>query len=711
MKKINTPEKAKQMMLQTNIIIYGTIRDIEKHFFNSFSNIEILTHYFNSAYIIILENDSKDNTRNLLMKWYQLPKSNHIIKHILLLDQLDEKYPLRAHRLAYCRNIVLKYVFENRLNETYSYAFHCDLDDRFWSIDFDSIATCFQYDLEKWDMMSCVNKNNDYYDWWALRCEESWFNKNIFACEAEGTFEKTKEIQFLYQTKIGDFCNELIAKKKLIKIISAFNGFAVYKLFSLKNCFYSADYHCFQCNNQKNGCKEDNDHIGLHKQMITKGSRLFINTEMVVSYKPDNITTYNEYTLVMKKNIPELEKNSLSYILEQIITNDGLWLHFGIKNGEFINKISKKTEQTLFSFEDFSIDSYKKDSDFPNCSFQEYNEKIKPFLNKNVKVFIGNYMDSISSFKNNDLKNESISFLSIHSVHYQSTKKILSSLVNKIRNGSILFFSEFIHYPNYHLYEWKAFYEFVQEFHIEFEFIGANHRSSFKKSVPIKIIHNPLFYDSTTDFAFDWFFYISQYDDLKHIQSYEEAWNHWIRYGSKEGRSCQENNSIVHNLSFETLTSLNNKSVKENDFDWVFYTRQYNDLKHIQNYEEAWKHWIHYGSKEGRICKIIEKKTKEMEEKKIDEKEKEEKEEEEKENEKDAFLNFEWEYYIYKYEDLRHITTKEEAWQHWIDYGSKEGRSCDSFDWYLYIQMNPTLKKVGINTKEGVIKYLKKHNK
>jgi len=644
MKKTNTLEKAKEIMSQMNIIIYGTIRDIEKHFFNSFTNIEILTHYFNNAYIIILENDSKDHTRNLLIKWYQLPKSNHIKKHILLLDHLDKKYPLRAHRLAYCRNLILKYIFEQRLNETYSYAFHCDLDDRFWSIDFDSIATCFQYDLENWDMMSCVNKNNDYYDWWALRCKDSWFNKNIFACEADGNFEKTKEIQFLYQTKIGEFCNELIAKKKLILVISAFNGFAVYKLSSLKNCFYSAEYHCYHCNNQKSGCKEDNDHIGLHKQMITNRSRLFINTEMIVSYKPDHVLPYNEFTLTMKKNIKDIGKDTLTYILENITINDGLWLHFGIKNGELINKISKKTEQTLFSFEDFSMDSYKKDSDSTNYSFQEFKEKIKPFLNKNVEPFVGNYVDSICSFKNNHLKNESISFLSIHSIHYQSTKKILLSLVDKIKNGSILFFSEFIDYPNYHLYEWKAFYEFVQEFHIEFEFIGTNHHSLSKKGVAIKIIHNPFFYDST----FDWVFYINHYDDLNHIQNFQEAWNHWIHHGSKEGRIYKK---------------------IENDFDWVFYINHYDDLKHIQNFQEAWNHWIHYGSKEGRICKNISEK-KEVEKKVMEE----------------EFLNFDWEYYIYKYVDLRHIKTKEIAWQHWIDYGSKEGRTYNSFDCYLHLK-------------------------
>ena len=38
------------------------------------------------------------------------------------------------------------------------------------------------------------------------------------------------------------------------------------------------------------------------------------------------------------------------------------------------------------------------------------------------------------------------------------------------------------------------------------------------------------------------------------------------------------------------------------------------------------------------------------------------------------YANFNWKNYIENYDDLNHIETKEEAWEHWINHGKNEGR-------------------------------------
>ena len=302
------------------------------------------------------------------------------------------------------------------------------------------------------------------------------------------------------------------------------------------------------------------------------------------------------------------------------------------------------------------------------------------------------------------LKEECVSFLNIHSNFYQSTKTILYSLIHNIKNGCILVFNEFINYPGYFLHEFKAFYEFVQEYNIKFEFIGANdniymkvskENKYTKKCVVIKIINNPLFnnhsYIYSIDPDFDWNFYVDQYDDLN-IKTKEEAWHHWIHYGSKEGRNYKNINQSIH---------------INDSFDWIFYISQYDDLKNIQTEEEAWHHWINHGSQEGRNFK---KSFKNKVEKKIENANEEEIQKSIQpvttlsiKNDINEFEIFDWEYYIYKYSDLKTLKTKEEAWNHWINYGSKEGRSYDSFDWYLYLQLNPDLGVNGIVTREGAI--------
>ena len=722
MKEINTIEKAKQIMANLNIIIYGTIRDIEKHFLNSFSNIEILTHYFNSAYIIILENDSKDNTRNLLIEWHQTIHSPNIKKQILLLDHLDEKYPLRAHRLAYFRNIILDNISKINENNNYQYAFHCDLDDRFWCIDFDSICNCFQYDLNEWEMMSCINKNFSYYDWWALRCENTWFNKNIFSCEANNVS---------YESKVGEFC-DFLKQNQLISVNSAFNGLGIYKLSAIKSCYYSADYYCNKCDNKNRGCMEDNDHIGFHRQIRENNGRLFINTKLIIVCKKKYIIPYNEFILKLQKTIPNITKDPLYYILTNKLITEGLWINFGIKDGEIINQISKYNEKNIFSFDEFESLPGKKDGNLNVYTLQYFNEEIKPFLNKNIKIFPGNFLETIPSFKKTHLNDEFISFLNINSICYQSTKFILNSLVNKIQDNCIITFIEFINYPNYFLHEFKAFYEFVQEYNIQFEFIGANDNLNIKllkenkytkKCVIIKIKHNPLLnkiisdnnYYTDKDDDFDWIFYINQYDDLKHVRNEEDALYHWIHHGSIEGRKY--NNTNKNNTNTNN-TIKKPESTNRKNFDWIFYINQYDDLKHVRNEEDALYHWIHHGSIEGRICKnpLKNKEIKNNHLKKtknsISTKNLNSLESlESLKDEKNEFELFDWEYYIHKYDDLKNLKTKEDAWYHWMNHGSKEGRTYDSFDWYLYLQLNPDLIKGGIKNKEEAIYHWKHHGK
>ena len=170
--KVRNEPTSLELMKNTNIIIYGSVRNIEKYFIKTFMNVDLLCDFFNKTHIVIMENDSDDNTRHLLNIWLATEKNTNTTKHLILKDNLDSEYPLRAHRIAYCRNEILKYIFDNHLDDDYTYAIHCDLDDRFWSLDFYSISSCFQYDLDKWDAMFPINQYTIntiyYYDFWAL---------------------------------------------------------------------------------------------------------------------------------------------------------------------------------------------------------------------------------------------------------------------------------------------------------------------------------------------------------------------------------------------------------------------------------------------------------------------------------------------------------------------------------------------------------------
>jgi hypothetical protein len=337
--------ETKKLLKNMNVIIYGSIRDIEKHFIKSFSNIDLLSNFFNKVYIIIFENDSLDGTRSILKEWASHSNSN-VIKHLILEEKLNVQYPLRAHRLAYCRNKILTHIFDNNLDKEYQYAIHCDLDDRFWALDYDSICNCFQYNLDSWDAMFPVNSNYSYYDFWALRCNQTWFNKNIFSCQINNN-ENHKE----FENHVSEFFSFLQNNKNnLIPVNSAFNGIGIYKLSSIKNSRYSATNECSKCNCQSLGCLEDNDHIGLHKNMVFNNCKLFINPKMILENSKNEYTNYYDFICNLK-NIPNIQKDPLKYLLyKKYIDTNHVWINCSQKMGEHENIISNFTSNKVVSF-------------------------------------------------------------------------------------------------------------------------------------------------------------------------------------------------------------------------------------------------------------------------------------------------------------------------------------------------------------------------
>ena len=201
-----------------------------------------------------------------------------------------------------------------------------------------------------------------------------------------------------------------------------------------------------------------------------------------------------------------------------------------------------------------------------------------------------------------------------------------------------------------------------------------------------KIIDNKLATETKNldNGLFDWKQYIENYTDLKEdgINTREKAFDHWIKYGKKEGRSYKKPDT---NLNDEIL-----------NIDWEDYIDNYDDLKEsgINTKEKAIEHWIKYGKNEGRYVKLINY---------------------------EQFDSFDWEQYIDNYDDLKEsgIDTKEKAIEHWTKHGKNEGRTFEKIDirslnlelvdWEDYINNYSDLKNTGLDTKEKAIEHLVNH--
>jgi len=236
------------------------------------------------------------------------------------------------------------------------------------------------------------------------------------------------------------------------------------------------------------------------------------------------------------------------------------------------------------------------------------------------------------------------------------------------------------------LFDWKTYYNtyketIVNELEIEVKNrdVAWYHWKNFGKKNNLqffKIDKNVIksFIDSDPEFAiFDWKQYIKNYLDLeKSISTKKQAWDHWIKHGKKEGRTWYSTDQ-VEDKSTET------QEYKE--FDWNTYISNYQDLRHFRDKTEAWKHWYNHGKFEGRTFQKMDSIGLGVffNANNSDELTQDNWTAFEEQIYKD-FCDFDWVSYVENYEDLKSITNKLDAWEHWFFQGRLEGRICLNFN-------------------------------
>lgn len=248
-----------KIMQKYNVIFVGTIRNVEKYILNTLNNIEKCGKKFKDYCIIIYENDSSDDTRNIIK---QNKKFNY---HYIFEDNVME--PRRTMRISNGRNKILEKINEININNYYTYMINMDMDDVNSSGVFvNKIETCFKYDVDTWDVLT-GNQSKVYYDLWALRL------KNILEVDIWA------DANFRFENP--NISNLHFEQNKLIEVDSAFGGIAIYKLSSIpKECKYVGEYlenniYNYLPHSQK--C----EHVEFNENIKKNGGKIFINTEFL----------------------------------------------------------------------------------------------------------------------------------------------------------------------------------------------------------------------------------------------------------------------------------------------------------------------------------------------------------------------------------------------------------------------------------------------
>jgi len=241
--------------------ICGTVRNCGGYLDKIFQNMELIGTLFEDYVIIIYYDHSHDDTLDKL-KNYQ--KQNNRLKFYINESPLLE---YRTCRLALGRNFCINMIKEKYSDYPYFIVMDCD----------DVCARDMKIKLlnnylhrNDWDALS-FNHPNGYYDSWALSKRPFVLSCHHFKHPGQG------------QSLINNII-KITSPYKLIKCLSAFNGFSIYRTEKFINCHYDGRFRTDYIppklvkENIKysgrivSGSKEDCEHRHFHMQAVFKNN-------------------------------------------------------------------------------------------------------------------------------------------------------------------------------------------------------------------------------------------------------------------------------------------------------------------------------------------------------------------------------------------------------------------------------------------------------
>lgn len=246
-----------------SFLIVGLARNCAKHLQESIAKLRESFSSANVLNFLIIESDSSDDT-NEVLKRLSLENDNF---NYTSLGHLQEQYPKRTERIAFCRNYYLQLIEDRSEYHNVDYVVIADLDGVNDKLSKDSVVSCWS--RTDWDVCT-ANQDGPYYDVWALR-HSLWSPNDCW-----------KQAEFLMHHGLGRFNSIFLAVySRMIKIPShadwievesAFGGLAIYRKNMLENVSYVG---------LTPDGKEVCEHVSLHHQIRDKGGRIYINTRMV----------------------------------------------------------------------------------------------------------------------------------------------------------------------------------------------------------------------------------------------------------------------------------------------------------------------------------------------------------------------------------------------------------------------------------------------
>lgn len=254
-------------------IFAGCARDCAETLPGVLRNLDRLCRLFDEAAVLIVENDSKDRTKQVLEDWGKARAGFRLV----CMDGL-ELLAFRTVRLAIARNTYLDIIRSSRLAD-FDYLFVMDMDGVNESeLDMQAIERCLAFlEADARHAGMFANQSGIYYDLWGLRhatrCPRDVWEAVleyaiVHSCADDEAFKKA------YSPRVFSLASDAAP----LEVSSAFGGFAIYKLPHALASAYAGRESKIISNppDQFHVTMQVCEHVALNERITRQGGRLFI---------------------------------------------------------------------------------------------------------------------------------------------------------------------------------------------------------------------------------------------------------------------------------------------------------------------------------------------------------------------------------------------------------------------------------------------------
>ena len=268
--------------MEYKVVIAGCTKNSASYISAHLSRLVEIGKLFKTYNIIIYENDSSDNTCEILTQFKEDNSNFNFIHEENVIERLKyTTHHIRAQTITRGRNILLKKI--KRSYSDYDFMIMLDLDNVLKRFKPKHILNIFNYS-DVWDVVTanCINK---YYDIWALRIPPSVWNEEIHGKIWEQPLDHdcwTQIVDNIHPREcVKNYQKIIPIKSPLIETESSFGGLGIYKISAINGCKYNS----FE--NEHPRC----EHVAFHKGIVRNGGRIFICPSLLVNCPTEHLQT------------------------------------------------------------------------------------------------------------------------------------------------------------------------------------------------------------------------------------------------------------------------------------------------------------------------------------------------------------------------------------------------------------------------------------